>query len=133
MHVCISGTDHIDLLEEVLDQISTDTTERNLQSTVLLLGRYRHNLPDNLDELSERFPSLQLNYKTVHASKGMEADYVVVLNLSAGKYGFPCEIVDEPLLELVLADSEQHPNAEERRLFYVAMTRAKYGVYYSRW
>ena len=129
VRVSISDTDQIDLLEKALYQISADTTERNLQSTVLMLGRYRHNQPDNLDELSERFPSIQLIFKTVHASKGMEADYVVVLNLTAGKYGFPCEIVDEPLLELVLADSEQHPNAEERRLFYVAMTRARYGVY----
>ncbi len=129
VHVGISGADQVNLLEEALDQISTDTSERNLQSTVLMLGRYRHNHPDNLDELSEKYPSLQLNFKTVHASKGMEADYVVVLNLSAGKYGFPSEIVDEPLLALVLADSEQHPNAEERRLFYVAMTRARYGVY----
>ena len=129
VQVGIPNTDQIDLLEEALAQISADTTKRHLQSTVLILGRYRHNQPENIDVLSARFSSLQLNYKTVHASKGMEADYVVVLNLSAGKYGFPCEIVDEPLLELVLADSEKHPNAEERRLFYVAMTRARYGVY----
>ena len=129
VQVGISGAGRNDLLEEALEQISVDAAERSKQSTVLLLGRYRHNQPDNLDELLERHSNVQITYKTVHASKGMEADYVIVLNLSSGKYGFPCEIVDEPLLELVLADSEQHPNAEERRLFYVAITRARYGVY----
>ncbi len=129
VQVGISGTDSNDLLGEVLEQISVDAARREKQSTVLLLGRYRHNQPCNLDEFPQRYPSVEISYKTVHASKGMEADYVVVLNLSTGKYGFPCEIEDDPLFELVLADSEQHPNAEERRLFYVAMTRARYGVF----
>ena len=74
-------------------------------------------------------PSLCLDYKTVHRAKGLEADYVVVLGLCAGKYGFPAEIADDPLLDLVLAASEGHPNAEERRLFYVAVTRARHGVF----
>ena len=129
VQVGISGEGRYDLLGEALEQILDDAAERSIDPDVLLLGRYWHNQPDNLDELAERFSDVRVSYKTVHASKGMEADYVVVLNLSTGKYGFPCEIVDEPLLELVLADSEQHPNAEERRLFYVAMTRARYGVY----
>ena len=129
VQVGLSGEGRNDLLGEALEQILDDAAERSIDPYVLLLGRYRHNQPDNLDELSERFSGVRISYKTVHASKGMEADYVVVLDLSSGKYGFPCEIVDEPLLELVLADSEQHPNAEERRLFYVAMTRARYGVH----
>ncbi len=129
VQVGLPGAGHNDLLGEALEQISGDAAESHTQSTVLMLGRYWHNQPNNLDELVERYSNVKIIYKTIHASKGMEADYVVVLNLSSGKYGFPCEIADEPLLELVLADSEQHPNAEERRLFYVAITRARYGVY----
>ena len=75
------------------------------------------------------FPDLRLSYMTVHRSKGLESDYVVVLDLCSGKYGFPSEIADDPLLELVLAARERHSNAEERRLLYVAITRAKCGVY----
>jgi len=66
---------------------------------------------------------------TVHRSKGLEADYVVVLGLCSGKHGFPAEVADDPLLDLVLAAPENHPNAEERRVLYVAMTRARRQVF----
>ena len=68
------------------------------------------------------FPSLKIDYKTVHGSKGTEADCVIVIGLDTGKYGFPCQIEDDPVLNLVLAEKDAHPNAEERRLFYVAVT-----------
>jgi DNA helicase-4 len=49
--------------------------------------------------------------------------------MKSGLYGFPCQIVDDPLLDLVLAKEDSFPNSEERRLFYVAVTRAKKEVY----
>ena len=60
----------------------------------------------------------------MHGSKGLEADYVIILD-----HGFPSEKVDDPILNLVLAEPEIYPNAEERRLFYVALTRAKEKVF----
>ena len=78
-----------------------------------------------MSSLARQYPGLEFTYKTVHRSKGLEADYVVVLGLCSGKYGFPAEITDDPLLDLVLAAPEAHPNAEERRLLYVAITRAR--------
>ena len=117
------------LLRETLDKIAADMAHHDRGSTVLLLGRYRHMRPENMSELARQYPGLQLSYMTVHRSKGLEADYVVVLGLCPGKYGFPTEINDDPLLDLVLAEPEGHPNAEERRLFYVAITRAKHCVY----
>ena len=65
-----------------------------------------------------------LNYKTAHGSKGLEADYVLILD-----DGFPSEQVDDPLINIVLSEPEAFPNAEERRLFYVALTRAKKKVF----
>ena len=117
------------LLGETLDLIVADAANHGEKSTVLLLGRYKHMCPNDMPELKERHPELDLTYKTAHGSKGLEADYVVVLGLRAGKYGFPTEIADDPLIDLVLPAAETHPHAEERRLFHVAMTRARRAVY----
>ena len=117
------------LLREVLDEISADAGKHEGSSTVLLLSRYRHTRPMNMSDLASRYRGLRFSSMTVHGSKGLEADYVVVLGLCSGSYGFPTEITDDPLLDLVLSASERHPNAEERRLFYVALTRAKRRVF----
>lgn len=66
---------------------------------------------------------------TAHKAKGLEGDYVIALDVTAGRYGYPSEIVDDPVLNLVLVGSGGFPNAEERRLFYVAMTRARKRCY----
>ena len=66
---------------------------------------------------------------SVHSAKGLEADHVILINCNQGAYGFPSLIEDDPILDFVLNKSEQYPFAEERRLFYVAMTRAKKRMY----
>ena len=76
-----------------------------------------------------RFPYLDVEYSTAHRSKGREADYVVLIGMVGGIRGFPCQSADDPILDIVLAKGEPFPNAEERRLFYVALTRAKKHVY----
>ena len=65
---------------------------------------------------------------TAHGSKGLEADHVVILDAVSDRLGFPSEIVDDPLLEMVLPEPEKFEHAEERRLFYVALTRARKSV-----
>ncbi|KUJ77796.1 UvrD-helicase domain-containing protein [Ruegeria profundi] len=95
------------------------------KTTVLLLGRYRHLAPAGLTGLRRAFPQLDITFKTIHSSKGLEADHVIVLNLFRGRTGFPSEIVDDPLLNMVSPDAEPFENAEERRVMYVALTRAR--------
>ena len=95
----------------------------NRQASVLVLSRYR-----------QRLSSVQLNGRTlaqstVHAAKGREADYVIVLDLKDEHRGFPSQIEDDPLLDLVAPPAEPFEFAEERRCFYVALTRARHGVY----
>jgi DNA helicase IV len=112
-------------LKTALEEISYDTTG---STSVLLLGRYHHIEPKNLHELTSSHPTLSIRFMTVHASKGLEADHVVILRASAERMGFPSEIVDDPILGLVLPEPEQFDHAEERRLFYVALTRARKSV-----
>lgn len=115
-----------DCLQEI-DQISRSAKQVR---TVYFLGRYGYQRPAELEQLKEKFSSnLILEYKTIHSSKGLQADYVVLLGLQSGKYGFPSLIADDPLLGLVMPNPETFPHAEERRLFYVALTRARHGVY----
>lgn len=98
-------------------------------SSVFIIARYNFHLPEILKELKRQFPSLELQALTMHASKGKEADYVIIDELVCGKHGFPSEKITHPLLEALLPTKEDYPNAEERRLFYVAMTRAKQRAY----
>jgi DNA helicase-4 len=95
--------------------------------SVLLLSRYRHEQPD-MAKLQRKFSKLSINFKTIHGAKGLEADHVVILGCNNGKYGFPSEITDDPILNLVSPEGEPFPNAEERRIMYVAMTRARWTV-----
>ena len=129
VHIGLPGGQSTDLLRETLRMIAADPTTRGEAPTVLLLGRYRHTRPENMDQLVREYNELSLYYKTVHSSKGLEADYIVVLDMCDGKYGFPTEIADDPLLNLVLAAPETFPHSEERRLLYVAITRAKRAAY----
>ena len=109
-------------------------------SSILLLGRFQvdqfrlqhctqFNLtPDGIEFHSR--PDLKIRFLTVHQSKGLEADYVILLNNRDAKLGFPAHVKDPPLkAELVKIAEElrldQVSVNEERRLFYVALTRAK--------
>ncbi|WP_108473151.1 UvrD-helicase domain-containing protein [Rhodanobacter thiooxydans] len=93
--------------------------------TILLLGRYRRDIPEPLAQWQQRFGDrLKIDFKTAHGSKGLEAEYVFVLNVLQGTHGFPSQIQDDPALQLAMPTPDPYPFAEERRLFYVAMTRA---------
>ncbi len=129
VHVGLPGDEGLSLLKEALDRIAEDAGRHDGTSEVLLLGRYRHLQPLNLGSLAKQYPGLRFTYLTVHRAKGLEADYAVVLGLCSGKHGFPVEIADDPVLDLVMAAPEAHPNAEERRLLYVALTRARRQVF----
>lgn len=118
---------YVDTLEKVVNSIPKD-------KSIFLLGRY------SFDDyyLSFRYKCIKENgnfyyviggrkmeFLTVHKSKGLEADYIILLQCNKGTFGFPSQISDAPVLQYVLSDADKYPYGEERRLFYVAITRAK--------
>lgn len=113
----------------VLEELDEVAQSERKTVAVAVLGRYSFDKPKGLASSSRRFQHIQVEYSTVHKAKGLEWDYVIVTNVTTGKYGFPTEICDDPILELVLSGDSGSRNSEERRLFYVALTRARRKVY----
>ncbi len=115
-------------LAELADYVRTGRVQpmKGERVSVMLLGRYRNDLPS----LMERWRSqcgdvLDVQFRTAHSSKGLEAEYVFVLNVTEGRRGFPSQMEDDPVLQMAMPAPDGFPFAEERRLFYVAMTRAR--------
>lgn len=73
--------------------------------------------------------NIELYYLTVHKSKGLEEENVIIINLVDSYLGFPNQIKDEKVLRFVCRNNEKYSFSEERRLFYVALTRTKNYVY----
>ncbi|MFV9685822.1 DNA helicase IV [Pantoea sp. KXB45] len=115
-----------DQLEALLNKLSgyAKPDER-----ILLLARYHYLRPDLLDKARTRWPKLNLEFMTIHASKGQQADYVILLGLQQGKEGFPAEVRESVIEQGLLPQPEPFPDAEERRLAYVALTRARQQVF----
>lgn len=115
------------------------------ESTVFFIGRYsfdekllsdsgildcRYNNVENTKEIIYwKRPDLKMSFVTAHKSKGLQADYIFIINNKKSRMGFPSRIQDSPILNLLLDNCEQFPYAEERRLYYVSLTRAKKKVY----
>ncbi len=109
-----------------------------LDKSVFLLGRYSFDdyylsfMYKSVKEGNRFFYIIgdrKIESLTVHKSKGLEADYVIILQCNKDTYGFPSLVSDDPVLNYVLTKSDQYPYGEERRLFYVAITRAKVKTY----
>lgn len=117
-------------MEELMAVVSRMAAGRDHENgSLLLLARYKHDLPEGalLKEIERAWsPGTVQAAMTIHAAKGTQADYVLITDLFSGKYGFPSEMADDPIIDLVLSEPEGYPNAEERRLFYVAITRARH-------
>ena len=124
----VAASDPAQGLRRALTDIVAARAKRGRSTgEVMVLGRYRH----SRTLLPRHAPgNLRLRFATVHAAKGLEADDVVVLDLVDRQLGFPAQIEDDPLLALLTAGQQAgYAHAEERRLLYVAMTRARQGVW----
>lgn len=117
-------------MKALSEQLHADAVPpgRGGKTSVFLLGRYnddnRRCLPQRWDRHCDDV--LTLEFMSMHRSKGSETDYVILPNMTWG--GFPNLRQDEPVLTLAMPGSNPYPLTEERRLFYVALTRARRSV-----
>ena len=126
----------IKVMEYIINKISKDSSD------IMILGRNNFDIKDFIDEglfkrknkddselIYTKNKKLNITFISVHKSKGLEKDNVILINLENNVVGFPNQMAEDKLLNFVINDSDQYPNGEERRLFYVAITRTKNNVY----
>jgi DNA helicase-4 len=115
-----------------LESLAKEISDKNKGKRVNVLFLGRNNFSENninWSDLKSIASNCTFEFRTVHRAKGYEADYVIVLDLKKDRSGFPNEIVDDQIINTLLSKPEAFINAEERRLFYVALTRTKNSVY----
>lgn len=110
----------------------------NVKNSIVILGRYNKDIYKILDKdytIDNDFNviykplNIKMKYMTIHKSKGLEFEEVIIINLIDDIFGFPSKIVDDPILRMVSPSVDSFPYSEERRLFYVALTRTRGYVY----
>ncbi|MCD9518622.1 UvrD-helicase domain-containing protein [Photobacterium phosphoreum] len=117
-------------LQRALATLNRSADKKGKVLSVLIIGRFRQeNTPQLKDIDISQLPYTHLNvsFVTAHASKGLEADYVILFGIDTGS--FPSTRENDELIDIVLPNKEHFTHGEERRLFYVALTRAKHFVY----
>lgn len=99
---------------------------------ILILGRNNFDINKYFKINSEgiiEYNGCNIKYLTIHASKGLEEDVIIIINLKDDTLGMPSKIKDDKILKYVSTGVDKYPYEEERRLFYVALTRTKNEVY----
>ena len=131
-HTDDTGDSQYMVLEKIVSKIPAE-------QSIMLIGRYHSDaefIPNELVMRNEKrnivsvhISKRDIPYNTIHSAKGLEADNVIVVSCSQDGNGFPSRVSDDPILGYVLSAPETFPYAEERRLFYVAITRARKQTY----
>ena len=134
----IDETEKAKLLEEVLGKL---ILVHGPKQNILLIGRYNFDGSHLCNTglfyqkektniiVSNKYPTLTLTFLTAHSSKGLTFDNVIIINAANARFGFPSQIEDDPVLSFVINNDKSYEFAEERRLFYVALTRTKNRVF----
>lgn len=122
-------------LLKIIENIPKD---KNNKKTVYILVRNNHTIRSlttgkfliDFKTLEKARPDLEFKWNTIHSTKGLEKDYVIILGNDSGSRGFPMWWGEDPLISIFLPDDDRFLYSEERRVMYVAMTRAKNTTYF---
>jgi DNA helicase-4 len=117
-------------LNESIAQVVNTIRALDPTGSIAVLARYRYLLNNAETELSHVCVNDNILYWTFHGSKGLEADYCILVGFSKENTGFPNVNKEDSVLEALLPQVDGFRHSEERRLLYVAMTRAKKKLYF---
>ena len=118
---------------KLIEKIHNETNK-----PILVLGRNNKDINlvinnnfiiDNNQIIYKKNRNIKIYFLTIHKSKGLEEENVIIINLINKKTGFPSKIENDKILDYVTCKNDTYPYAEERRLMYVAITRTKNKVY----
>ncbi len=129
---------YIDDFDEKLEELLNNIYNEN-KKAVMILGRNNNDInkiskgnnfivKDNCITYT-KLPNQKIYFLTVHRSKGLEEENVILINVEDKLMGFPNKMIDDQVLKYVKNYKEYYPYEEERRLFYVALTRTKNNIY----
>lgn len=131
----------LNLENAVLKSIDDIVKKYGDKKSILLIGRFNYDgehlcknsrnftFTEKKQIKCNKYPSLKLDFLTAHSSKGLGYDNVIIINAKDHEYGFPAKIDDDPIIQLLFKNTDEIDYGEERRLFYVALTRTKNRVY----
>ena len=134
------GFTHINKPLEIIYYLNAKKKFKNLlnklsDKKILILGRNQKDIYEYIDKDFEynngilKYNDKEYKYLTIHSAKGLEEDYVILLNVSNSTYGLPNKIENHNILSYVSSKEDDYPFAEERRVFFVAITRCKFKTY----
>lgn len=106
-----------------IEEIASSIPNTDKKTSIYILGRYnleQKYVPAQYDERH-----LSVEFVTVHSSKGLEADHIIIPRMTSETLGFPSRIEDDPVLQLAMPGEDSFADSEERRLFYVGLTRSR--------
>lgn len=110
-------------IEFCLKRVDELTIKQVQYEQILFL--YRRNKMFDPYRMAFKQAGFRVSGKTIHASKGLEADYVFIIGLTEGYGGFPDVWMEDRIFQTIKKANHDLLMEEERRLFYVALTRAR--------
>ncbi len=103
--------------------------QNEVSASIAIIARYNYLLDETKPVLWNEGFKEKIEFWSFHKSKGLEADYCILIGFFQGKSGFPNENRDDAVIEALLPSLDGFPHSEERRLLYVGITRARHKCY----
>ncbi len=127
----ILDTFSLECIRTFLDFVQSECEARPSLSLSELLTKLKLMEDQRLGLSKERllYDRKGIQFMTAHGSKGLEFEHVFIINCAEN--GWEKEKANRPygFINLFSSDAEKANTEEKRRLFYVAMTRAKHSLH----